>query len=90
MIGLSEMFHVVDRAVAADFGIPLIPYYQATKAYGGLQCDGIHFGKSSGELYGCTGYGSLFIIFGPFRTHLSLHRTHHATCPASVPMLIGC
>ena len=37
MIGLSEMFHVVDRAVAADFGIPLIPYYQATKAYGGLR-----------------------------------------------------
>ena len=28
-------------------------------AYGGLQCDGIHFGKGAGGLHGCAGFSSV-------------------------------
>lgn len=34
----------------------LVVDYDVTSAYGGLQCDGIHFGKSGGGSFGCAGF----------------------------------
>ena len=81
LVGLSEMFHVVDHAVAAEVKMPLIPYYQTTKTYGGLQCDGLHFGKANGGLYGCTGF--------PVVTDVVLQTMLNKVCRNVTPT-VGC
>lgn len=81
MLSLTELFHKVDTKVAAEFDIPLIPYYETSNRYGGLQCDGIHFGKSSGSLYGCNGF--------PIVTDVAVQSMLNIVCKNVTPA-IGC
>lgn len=42
----------VDRWITSNMNINLVPYYEISRYYEGLQCDGIHFGQP-GEKFGC-------------------------------------
>jgi hypothetical protein len=45
-----------DRRLAKEYSINYVPYYEASSAFRGLQCDGLHFGNSWEEVAGCKGF----------------------------------
>lgn len=45
-----------DRRLAKEYSIHYVPYYEASSAFRGLQCDGLHFGNSWEEVAGCKGF----------------------------------
>jgi hypothetical protein len=140
MTSLARLFHEVDVRVAKENNVTLVPYYDASVRYSGLQvscvvrsfcirqpvcvcvgggggvqnnntrkntadpslttpsanshlhianfvrsctqCDGLHYGKSDGVLYGCHGFAVV--------TDVVLQSLLNAVCGAGRDVRIGC
>lgn len=49
----------IDRWALRNKPMTYIPYYEISRYYEGLQCDGMHFGESNKAGVGCRGYTSV-------------------------------
>ena len=54
--GTTRLWAEQDRRLAKEFGIHYVPVYEASSAFRGLQCDGLHFGNSWEVVAGCKGF----------------------------------
>lgn len=66
-----------DRRAAAQRGLTYAKYHEASRAFRGLQCDGMHFGNSWQAVAGCDGFTAV--------TDLVTHQYLSAVCDGVDP-----